>query len=308
MNDAINLQKKLVLAGHEIGRIDGIVGPRTRSALLAAGGEPPELDLVPRHLGLFVDWRLPEPINAPAWAQELADLGITEVCVCPDHSDDGKAQVPFATGTLAAALGALVTAGLRTHIMFWIGRTPAEASDVARVARPIVERCGLRSVLLDAEERWMYKAPEIEAHRAANGVRRELSGVRLGVTGYGSLVESVRPLAAVADYCVSQAYSYWDPADPWTTTRQAAPGVLQGPCIQSWRSANSRVIAGLGAYKLRRPDMPAGTALARSHRGALWAGARRHWYWSEYFVRRDPVVREFLRAAGMEVRRGRQAG
>jgi len=148
------------------------------------------------------------------------------------------------------SIGWLTEAGIGVHLMPWMRRDEVFIRQAFEGMRPLFDTGHVSSLLLDCEWHWIHGGmPAVEA---AELCRDKADGIRLGVTGYTKVQESLDPLLQLCDYGCPQAYGFWSPKeDHWSHNPGSEPGAPQARAYRNW--SDKPIVMGVAAYWLARP-------------------------------------------------------
>ena len=192
--------------------------------------------------GVGPDWR--------EWLDVAREIGLTDVSLVLHAQDAGRPFAPFATSqTVARIAMAYRAAGITPHVMLWPQPRESHCRALLAYLGDIATRCGpiLGSAELDAEEQWTR-----DVWRLTHGgtCARQLrdgwpKGLPLVVNGITAAIPRIRPLLAIADVVIPQAYTS-------TRTGQGSmPGKRQDAVAAAWRAVmqpGAVPVMGLAAY------------------------------------------------------------
>lgn len=200
-------------------------------------------------IGAWVDRRGVGP-DWHEWLDVAREVGLTDVSLVLHAQDAGQAFKPFAsTQTVARIVRAYCAAGITPHVMLWPQPRASHCMALLAYLTDLAERCGpmLCAAELDAEEQWTRSA-----WRLTNGgtCARQLregwpKGLPLVVNGITAAIPRIRPLLAVADVVIPQAYT------STRTGQGSTPGKRQDAVAAEWRKAmqpGTVLVMGLAAY------------------------------------------------------------
>ncbi|MBT9557372.1 MAG: hypothetical protein IV100_15135 [Myxococcales bacterium] len=212
--------------------------------------------------GVGSDWR--------RWLNVAVAVGLTDVSLCVHGQDAGKPFEPFQTAEkVANILKAYRMAGIRGHVMLWPQPRMNHAVALLDYLGRVADLAGhaLTSAELDAEEQWTRSGYRVVFGRSVAEQLRAgwPSGLPLVVNGITAALPKIKPLIAIADVVIPQAY---------TSTRKgqgSTPGVRQRVVLDTWAKAapKARLVCGLAAYDQEGAgDMSANDALSAAFNAA----------------------------------------
>jgi hypothetical protein len=194
---------------------------------------------------VFADFKIPS----------AADLRTIEATRCTDVVlGVANADKPFRLKGKRAdwlrAMASLDGMGVRSHVMPWARRDESFIRAMMAQCLDLADEGGASSILLDAEYHWIHG--RMDATDAAVLARQLAGDIRLGVTGYTKVQESLDPLLDVCDYGCPQAYAFWRPGgEHWSHGAGSEPGAPQRRAIREW--GHKPMVVALAAYWLARP-------------------------------------------------------
>lgn len=251
--------------------------------------------------GVGSDWR--------RWLDVAFDVGLTDVSLVVHAQDAGRAFDPFADPEKVGAIcRAYAAAGIRPHIMLWPQPRAAHATALLAYVDE-VHRCAagtLASAELDAEEQWTRSVWRLAAGAKVAAQLRAgwPAGLPLVVNGITAAIPRIKPLLAIADTVIPQAYTADRP------NQRSVPGERQTVVLAAWREAapHARLACGLAAYNQDGlHGLPAREAMGRAFAAAVAAGVTEVRYWSLADLAGGPDA-DFVRARCQERRRCAVAG
>lgn len=277
-------------------------------------------------LGVFADFR--PPTNEDY--QLMVDMGFSDVVIgVPARDPEQTFWNPALTrATLADALRRAKSYWLRPHLMLWMHRVQSYIEASLKWCLEVLnDGCGY-SLLLDCEGDYTVEpATQISPAEAALMINDLLINVHWGVTGLWFLHKDLEPLAKIAHYCVSQAYSVWFPKKRhFTHTRATFPSHEQRESLESWtkgvfdlktsevepnlesvyehvwRTHNKEFIMGNACYFGDRPrqggvpELEQGQTMRMAFCETAALGVQQTWVWSWKHIRKPTAesVRRFF--------------
>lgn len=214
-------------------------------------------------IGAWVDRRGVGP-GWREWLDVAREVGLTDVSLVLHAQDAGQPLKPFASAaTVARIVAAYAVAGIIPHVMLWPQPRASHCAAMLAYLTELHSRCGsaLGSAELDAEEQWTRSVWRLTHGAACARQLREgwPKGLPLAVNGITAALPRIRPLIAIADVVIPQAY---------TSTRKgqgSTPGKRQDVVAEAWRKVmqpGSTLVMGLAAYSQEGAGgMKAGEAL-----------------------------------------------
>ena len=179
---------------------------------------------------------------------KLADeLGLTRLdVIVNDHSGSRQPRV-FSTynkSRIEALCKRANDQGIEIHLMSWWMPHASYIHEGAKQLVDLVDRCGARSVMLDAEEPWTQARRRMDWDDAAALTAQELREITWGVTGIGyAPTDKLKPLVELADYMVPQCYS--------TSRNSLDPATAAPKLCGRWRRVfgDRPLVIGLAGYR-----------------------------------------------------------
>ena len=176
-----------------------------------------------------------------------AELGLTRLdVIVNDHS---SARDPRDFGTynksrIETLCKRATDQGIEVHLMSWWMPHADYIHEGAKQLVDLVDRCGAKSVMLDAEEPWTQARHRMDWNSAAALTAQRFGDTTWGVTGIGyAPIDKLKPLVERSDYMVPQCYS--------TSRNSLDPTTAAPKLCGRWRRVfgDRPLVIGLAAYR-----------------------------------------------------------
>jgi hypothetical protein len=237
--------------------------------------------------------------QAEDWLALFRQVGFTDVVFCLNDYGFESFGMYAKPSRIIDVARRYRDVGIRPHLMSWIKPDRDFILASADTLIPLCERAQVTSLMWDVEEYWTgAKADHAQvAHEVVAPAFASLS-CPVGTTGITSIPGKVKPMVAIADYAIPQAYSFPGRTD-WHQ-----PGRTQDLAAKFWRPLHRPLVMGLAAYKQGEVSSAARGAMATCVNQTLALGQRRAAYWDCLPVKSNGIVRGFLTELAGGVRRG----